>query len=105
MSQPALNNDELDLSEYSIQALETIQIHIQEFVNSSAHEFFQLACRSQFRSLTQMALTARLSGVESLFTRESLLGEALNSDKFKDVFPQLLEDISNEITNRTKPKA
>jgi len=91
---------ELDLTESSTLELEQVKLEIEQFFQSKAFQYFHYACDATRVNLMDMILGTTLRGIESLFTRESLMGSAQEWKNVKDVFHELLEDITNEIKSR-----
>lgn len=100
MPQP---NKELDFEEFTTQKLETIQLLLQEFLNSELATFFRLVCSNNNIQLNREAVRARLTGIESLFSRELIFGEALGWDNMSRAFDEMLDLVSSEIKKRDKP--
>jgi len=100
------NNDktvDLDLTELTVQDLQTIQTELQEFLNTSLYKTFLRMCRTYKSGLTDLALKADLKGVESLFTREQLFGESLGWSNMQDAFTDLLVEVTETINTKHKP--
>lgn len=97
------NNDktlDLDLDALTVQALEVLQLELQEFLNTKLYATFQQSCRTLKHSLVDAALKSELRGVESLFVREQLFGESTGWSNMESFF----DDLSEEIAKTLKTK-
>lgn len=97
MDQLEENEFGLDLSKYSKHELEVIKSEIEWLFSTKLYHFFKEACRSNRLSLLDQILETNLKGIESIFTRESIMGEAQTWKRVDAVFTELLEDINNTI--------
>lgn len=93
-------SDELDLTDVSKHELEVIKLEVENFVQSKLYGIFQLTCQTAKLQLTDAVLETSLRGVEGLFTREAVMGEALGWKRMQTVFTELLESVTTEINKR-----
>lgn len=97
------NQIPLDLSELSQHELEVVKFELEQFFQTKLYQVFLSTCDSTKDNLLDSVLGASLRGVESLFTREAIMGESQGWKNMKQVFIELLETINDEIKRKHKP--
>ena len=91
---------EFDLSNLSKHELESIKFELEEFFQTKLYQIFLGICSSTKETILDAVLGTSLRGIETLFTREAVMGEALGWKNMQSVFLELLEDLTKEIQTR-----
>ncbi len=80
--------------------LEKTHQEMQAFKTFHLYELFQKFCQSQKDILVDTVLITKLHGIESLFNREAIMGEATSWGRLLATFDELEELIAREIKER-----
>lgn len=88
------------MSECSKHDLEVIKSELEYFFTTKLYQTYLSVCLTTKTNLFDDVLGASLRGVESLFTREALLGESNAWNRMPQLFLELLEDLNNEIKKK-----
>lgn len=93
---------EFSLEDLTIAELETLQVELQQFFDTSLYKTFLLLCDHNKQTMMDEVLNSSLRGVESLFTRESVMGESRGWKNMQQLFIELVEDVTTNIKRKTK---
>lgn len=80
--------------------LEVIKLELEQLFQSKLYQLFLATCDYTRLNLMDTILGTSLKGIESLFTRESVMGEAQCWKNVQQVFTELLEDINQAIKSK-----
>lgn len=95
-----MQNDETILSDLTRHELEVIKLELEQFFQTKLYQIFLQTCDQTKLNLLDACLGTTLRGVESLFTREGVLGEAQCWKNVKVAFTELLEDINETLKTK-----
>jgi len=91
-----------EFSDYTTTQLETIRMELENLFETSLYTLFIRTCKDTRDGILTETLRATLRGVESLFTREQLFGEANAWDKVPQAFEELHLSLQSVIKQRNK---
>ena len=91
---------EISLKDCTKHELEVLKFELETFFQMKLYQVFLGVCSSTKEVILDNVLGTTLRGIETLFTREGVMGEAQCWKNVQSVFLELLEDITTEINTR-----
>jgi hypothetical protein len=91
-----------EFPDYSTASLETLRAELENFLETALYQLFIKTCQDTKEGILTATIRADLRGIESLFTREQLFGEASAWDKVPQAFEELHLSLMSVIKQRNK---